>query len=224
MKAMGEGMPVQSKQPFWKDGPGIQYGPPPSKVVLSPGILFLLIVFQILFVFSFVVVGFFLFYKIAPFLAWGLLLFLALLYGLSFYLGKRKKRSNLDIAEIQQKARERSGASAIGSAIHVAGHPLLEREQPIVLALTSDGLKIFGYDDPLPIDIIPLDQLAAVHTVVYDGERIPHLDTVDTTAQALQLSYKFQDKEFTCLFRRMLKLRPVDWYHELQKARGRLVR
>jgi hypothetical protein len=108
----------------------------------------------------------------------------------------------------------------IGSAIHVAGHPLLGREQPVVLALTSDGLKIFRYDDPVPVDILSLDQLTAIHAVVYDEDRIPHIDTVDSTAQALQITFKSRDKEFTCLFRRMLKVRPIDWYHEIQKARS----
>jgi hypothetical protein len=146
---------------------------------------------------------------------------MAFTFGLGFYARRRKKQANLVVGDIQQRARERSGASVIGSAIHVAGHPLLERGQPMVLALTSEGLKIYKYDDPDPVDILALDRLAAIHTVVYDEDRIPHIETVDSTAQALQLTFKSQDKEFTCLFRRMLKVRSIDWYHEIQKARWR---
>jgi hypothetical protein len=162
-------------------------------------------------------------YLLAPILRWIWLIAIALMFGLIIYLGNRKKLSLLQITEIQQKAREQSGASVIGSAIHVAGHPLLEREQPVVLALTSDSLKIFGYDDQVPIDNILLNQMVALHTVVYDDERIPRIDIVDSTAQALQVTFKLQGKEFTCLFRRMLKVRPIDWYHEIQKARWQLI-
>jgi hypothetical protein len=211
------------KRPFWEDGPEIQYRPPPSKNVLPKGILILLIVYRILIAFFFIAANFLLFYILTPILAWAWLLIIILLVGLVIYLRKRKKRSDFNIAEIQQRARERSGASVIGSAIHVAGHPLLEREQPVVLALTPDSLKIFRYDDQVPIDIISLNQLAAFHTVVYDDDRTPHIDVVDTTAQALQVTLKFQDKEFTCLFRRMRKVRPIDWYHEIQKARWQLI-
>lgn len=111
----------------------------------------------------------------------------------------------------------------IGSAIHVAGHPLLQREQPVVLALASDGLKIYSYDDPNPINTASLNQLVAFHTVVYDDERTPHIDAVDSAAQALQVTFKYQDREFTCLFRRMRKVRPIDWYHEFQKAQWQLI-
>ncbi len=50
-------------------------------------------------------------------------------------------------------------------------------------------------------------------------ERIPHTDVINSTAQALQFTYKVNDREYTCLFRRMRKVHPIDWYHELQKAR-----
>jgi hypothetical protein len=212
------------KQPFWRDGPEIQYKPPPSPGVLTWSILIFIAVYRILFAVMIFGLGFFILYKVAPVLVWAWFFLIVFTLGLGFYLRKRRKQSSLGVAEIQQKARERSGASVIGSAIHVAGHPLLEREQPVVLALTSDGLKIFRYDDPYPIDILSLDRLAAIHTVVYDEDRIPHIDTVDGTAQALQVTFKSRDQEFTCLFRRMLKVRPIDWYHEIQKGHWQPIR
>ncbi len=92
-----------------------------------------------------------------------------------------------------------------------------------MLALTSDSLKLYSYEDENPIVTISFDQLVALHTVTYDDERTPHLDAIDNNAQALQVTLKYQQHEYTCLFRRMLKVRPVDWYHELQKARWPLV-
>jgi hypothetical protein len=41
---------------------------------------------------------------------------------------------------------------------------------------------------------------------------------IDSDAQALQITLKHQGREFACLFRRMGKARPVDWYHAIQKA------
>jgi hypothetical protein len=207
-----------SKQPFWIDGPEIQYRPPPTEGVLPKGILLFITIYRILITLLFVGGVFFILFKFVPILAWAEILFITFTISLGIYLGKQKKKSRLKIAELQQRAREQSGASVIGSAIHVAGHPLLEREQPVVLALTLDSLKIFKYDDQNPIDIIPLNELAACHTVVYDGDRIPRIDIVDSTAQALQVTHRYHDKEFIYLFRRMLKVRPIDWYHEIQKA------
>ena len=120
---------------------------------------------------------------------------------------------------MQENAQRQAGATVMGSAIHVAGHPLLNREQEVVLALTPEGLKIFSYEDGHPLDILSVDHIAELHTVTYDDERIPHIDVINSTAQALQFTYKADGKEYTCLFRRMRKVRPIDWYHELQKAR-----
>ena len=107
----------------------------------------------------------------------------------------------------------------MGSAIHVAGNPKLERDQGIVLALTADSLDFYTFDRDTPLDNIPLKQIMSVSTVVYDDERTPHLDTVDSTAQALQLSVKYGDNTYNCLIRSMRKVRPVDWYHAIQKQR-----
>ena len=108
----------------------------------------------------------------------------------------------------------------IGSAIHVAGHPELDREQNVVLALTSPTLTIFSYDSDKPITVIPIQQIQSIQTVTYDDERIPHIEVVDSTAQAIQLILKFNDQEIPCLFRRMKKVRPIDWYHAIQKERA----
>jgi hypothetical protein len=54
---------------------------------------------------------------------------------------------------------------------------------------------------------------------MYDDERTPHIDAVDSTAQALQIIFRREGREFTALLRSMKKLRPIDWYHTLQKSR-----
>jgi hypothetical protein len=86
--------------------------------------------------------------------------------------------------------------------------------------MISPNLAIYSYESDQPIDIIPLKHIANIHTVVYDDERIPHIDVVDSTAQALQLVLKYGEQEITCLFRRMKKVRPIDWYHVIQKSRA----
>ena len=107
----------------------------------------------------------------------------------------------------------------MGSAIHVAGHPLLARDQPVVLALSGDTLSIYSYNSPIPIDTLPVRHMTSIHTVVYDDERVPHIEVVDSAAQALQLSFSRDNSTWTFLLRRMQKVRPVDWYHAIQQAR-----
>jgi hypothetical protein len=143
------------------------------------------------------------------------------IWGISLGVVRRRSTKVLiaNVAEIQQRAAERTGASAIGSAIHVAGHPLLKRDQPVVLALAKGQLNIYDYNDPTPIDVLPLADLKSLHTVVYDDERVPHIDVIDSTAQALQIAFLREDQVYTCLFRRMLKMHPIDWYHQIQQAR-----
>lgn len=121
--------------------------------------------------------------------------------------------------DIQELAREKVGASHIGSAIHVAGHPLLERDQPVVLALVGDQLNVYGYDNSIALDVIPLKNIQALHTVSYDDDRMPYLDAIDSTAQALQFDWLWNSQPCTCLFRRMRKVKAVDWYHAIQKTR-----
>jgi len=136
-----------------------------------------------------------------------------------FYQRQRKQKFSRDIEEIQQSARDQTGATQIGSAIHVAGHPLLQRDQPIVLALVNDQLNIYSYENQIPLDTIPLKNIQEIHTVSYDDERVPHIEAIDSVAQALQLKFLFREQPCTCLFRRMRKIKPIDWYHAIQQIR-----
>ncbi len=141
--------------------------------------------------------------------------------GVLSYYTKNKKlaQAREEAIRIQQAARERSGASLIGSAFHVAGDPKLEREQNIVLALTSTSLDFYPFDRDIPLDQVPLKQISAVHPVLYDDDRIPHLDTLDVTAQALQVTVNSNGVVFDILLRSFRSVRPVDWYQAIQKAR-----
>jgi hypothetical protein len=55
--------------------------------------------------------------------------------------------------------------------------------------------------------------------VVYDDERVAHIDVIDSAAQALQLEFLWRGEKCACLFRRMINPRPIDWYDAIQKAR-----
>jgi hypothetical protein len=191
-------LPSQSNQPFWKDDLDLQQSPLPDRFIrflrssVTVGCIFIPIwMFALLFT---------VFYKISPVISWGILIYSILLLGTGTISGirgvRRRKLILQEISQIQQRAREKTGASLIGSAVHVAGHPRLEREQNVVLALTPTGIQIYSYESDQPVDTISFEQIAAVHTVVYDDERTPHLDTVDSTAQALQLTLKYGDGEF----------------------------
>lgn len=151
-------------------------------------------------------------------LVWVWLIIIAFAYIFYFYQKRNKALDIKKVYEIQKKARENTGASMISSAVHVAGHPLLARNQPIVLALIDDHLSIFGYESSQPIDTIYLDHLITLHTVVYDDERIPHIDIIDSTAQALQMTFNKNSIEITCLMRQMRQVRPIDWYHAIKQV------
>jgi hypothetical protein len=96
---------------------------------------------------------------------------------------------------------------------------LLEVNQPVVLALKGKELSIYGYDSPIPIDTLLVCELQAVNPVVFDDEYIPHIGVLDSNAQALQISFQRKDVAYSCSFRRMMKVRPIEWYHAIQKAR-----
>jgi hypothetical protein len=147
-----------------------------------------------------------------------------ILSGLAFGLinGQRVLSLAEQKKQIQMRARQTTGAEVIGSAIHIAGHPLLERDQPVVLALKGDELSIYTYQSQVPVDGIRISDIQAIHTVVYDDERVPHIDVIDTTAQALQITFTSKGLDYTCLFRRLRKVRTIDWYHVLQKAKTKL--
>jgi hypothetical protein len=156
---------------------------------------------------------------IEPILALLWLAFMGSIIGLAINSFRRYKALHNLAIESQERARLITGAANIGSAIHVAGHPLLERDQPIVLALIDDQISIFGYASSKPIDTFYLKDLSALHTVVYDDERVPHIDVIDSAAQALQISLTKDGKPVTFLLRKMVKIRPIDWYHAIEKAR-----
>ncbi|MDH5507295.1 MAG: hypothetical protein OEZ02_08750 [Anaerolineae bacterium] len=127
--------------------------------------------------------------------------------------------SKTSAPKIQALARQNTGATHMGSAVHVAGHPMLARDQPVVLALKHSTLSIHSYESSSPIASLDLGHLDTVHTVVYDDQRVPHLAVIDSAAQALQLTFDLDGRPCTCLFRSMKDLRPIDWYHAIQQTR-----
>jgi hypothetical protein len=150
---------------------------------------------------------------------WLVVVYLCLTGLLKYRLIRQQQQKKDRSAEIQQLAKAKTGASTIGSAIHTAGHPILEINQPVVLALTADSLSIYSYVSPVPLDTILLKDIQALDLVTYDDDGIPHTGIVDSTAQAMQVHFILHGQACTCLFRRMVKVRAVGWYQAIQKAR-----
>jgi hypothetical protein len=157
---------------------------------------------------------------LSPLLAWASIISTIFMVALGYYQIRRRTRLIASIAEIQERARSQVAASHMGSAIHVAGHPLLTRDQPIVLALQGNALLFYSYENAKPIDSILVNQMQSIQTVVYDDERVPHIEVIDSAAQALQLVFTCDGKTWTCLLSRMRKVRAIDWYHAIQQARS----
>ncbi len=212
-------MPSESSQPFWRDE--LEYQSTkfkPSKMadtmVKAIGVFMVLAIFGITFGLTF---------QVSHLWALGVVIYFVVVFGTALISGmkQRKKQQDAqqDITKIQERAAEIAGASLMGSAIHSAGNPRLEREQKIVLALTASSLDFYAYDNATPLDSIPLKHIVAIHTVVYDDDQIPHTDIVDNTAQALQISVKYGETSYDILLRNMRKVHPIDWYHAIQKAR-----
>lgn len=152
-------------------------------------------------------------------ITWCLAAYLLLSTSISIYgIWFRKSRTSR-IEEIQKSAKEITNASVIGSAVHVAGHPILDRDQPIVMALVNNDILFYSYENPLPLHRIPISEFISVKTIVYDDDRIPHADIIDSSAQALELKFLWQSNECSTLLRRMKKVRPIDWFHVIQQAR-----
>ena len=202
-----------SKQIFWKDEPESMSAKTPHSFKVLLGIYGVFI--KIFFIF---IPAYFLALA-SKYLGIAWLVIIILMYALSFSQKRHRKTAVDNIGEVQRRAKDLVGASQIGSAIHVAGHPLLLREQPVVLALVNDHLNIYAYENSTPLDAIPLKNIQRVYTVAYDDDRIPHIDAIDSAAQAAQLTFLWHEQPCTCLFRRMRKMRPVDWYHTIQQAR-----
>ena len=208
--------PKQPDQSFWKDEPDQQaFSPQFTGVFMSA-----FKVYRFLFAFAIFALGFGVLYLLSPILLWFWLALLLLSYGFGLRLRRQKKLEMQEIIAIQARTTARIGASLVGSAVHVAGHPQLEREHNVLLALTVPNLSVYSYETDQALVIIPLQQIVSIQTVVYDEDRIPHVDVVDSTAQAIQLILKYDQQEIACLFRRMKKVRPIDWYHAIQKSRS----
>jgi hypothetical protein len=208
--------PKPPDQSFWKDEPDLQAFPSPFTGVFMS----VFKVYRLLFAFASLALCFGISYLISPILAWFWLAGVLFSYGFGIRLRRQRKLEMQEIVEVQARAASHLGASLVGSAVHVAGHPQLEREQNVVLALTFPNLSVYSYASDQPLVIIPLQQIVSIQTVVYDDDRVPHVDVVDSTAQAIQLILKYDQQEIACLFRRMKKVRPIDWYHAIQKARS----
>lgn len=206
--------PSQENKPFWQEEPA---HPPLDHTSIKILTLTLYINSAILRLGAFVL-SIVLCFKLSPVLGWFMIIFFALAIFRGFRLRKKLKQKRQEVAEIQRIAREKTGATMIGSAVHVAGHPSLGRDQQIVLALTPPNLQIHSYESGMLLASLPFEKILAIHTVVYDDERTPHLEAVDSAAQALQLSIDYGGREMTCLLRSMKKVKPIDWYDGIQKA------
>ena len=208
---------LPDEPPFWKDDPNPYWKPKPGQQtqtirVSNPlawiSILWqlVMIVFVVLFAFQY------------PWL-WLVVLYLSIAAALRYQMFRRQNKLVKEVAEIQQSAVTRIGASLLGSAIHTAGHPLIQAGQPVVLALKDDNLLIFSYLSSTPIDKISIKDIQFVDLVTYDDEGVPHIGVIENAAQALQLHFLWHGQTCTCLFRRMFKVRPVEWYHAIQAVR-----
>jgi hypothetical protein len=203
-------------QPFWKDDfENIITIKPYSSRILRWYVKLMVVVLQLTVIF----LPAFIFGLISSFLMYSWLLFVILIYVNSFFHQRKKREAIQDVENTQKNAYAFTETTNMGSAIHVAGHPLLQRDQPVVLALVDDQIEIFGYETSTPLDRIYLKDIQSLHTVVYDDERVPHIDVIDSAAQALQLTFSWQEQSCTCLFRRMKKMRAIDWYHAIQRNR-----
>ena len=175
----------------------------------------ILIVFELLaFLFSIIVLVVY-----YPVFGISVIIILAIMIGTAYYVIQKRSESYKKETDTLQKVRELSGADVIGRAIHVAGHPMLDREQPLILALLSNRLVFYTDKNSEPLADIDLDSIQAVKTVIYDKERNPRTDVIDTAAQVLQIEFDKKGAVYTGMFRKMRGMRPIDWYHSLQQAR-----
>ncbi len=211
-----------TEQPFWVDGPEIR-----SRIQHRQQNYWTVVGYINFAVNTFILLGvitYFVYKLGGSILASIYFIFIAIAMIAGLILRRKIWVEQQDITDIQERARERTGASVMGSAVHVAGHPILQREQPVVLALVGDQLQFYAYENPIPLDNLSLKDIESLHTVVYDEDRIPHLDVIDSTAQALQITCLWHSKPCAFLFRRMRGVRPIDWFHALQQANLQLAK
>jgi len=206
-----------TNQPFWRDEPD-----KPSDFSMFPYARSVRLIVRLITITTELSLIFFIAIPIAAFsvpLASIWLLGCALLFGFVFFRWNKARKSVYPVEKIQELAYKKTGAAHLGSAIHVAGHPSLQRDQPVVLALVGDQLNIYSYEISEPLDSILLKDIQGVFTVSYDDDHVPHIDAIDSVAQALQLTFLWREQPCICLFRRMRKLKSIDWYHAIQKTR-----
>lgn len=150
---------------------------------------------------------------------WLVVLLEAVVLSIRIFAPRVKESRQAKAARIQSLAKEKTGAEYLGSAIHTAGHPLLQVNQPVVLALKGSEFSIYSYESSKPIDTLSVQELLEVNPVVFDDDYIPHVGVIDNTAQALQISFQRQGNTYTSSFRRMYKIRAIEWYQAIQQMR-----
>ena len=203
----------KNNRPFWKDESELK------SVKLPNSFMPFFKIYNIVLMVFFAAIPVYFLTLISKYLGLAWLVLMILIYASFIYQKRYHKNVISDIDEVQKHAKELIGASQMGSAIHVAGHPLLQQEQPIVLALVDDHINIYAYDSSTPLDTISLKSIQGVYAVSYDDDRVPHIDAIDSAAQALQLTFLWCEQPCTCLFRRMRTMKPIDWYHSIQQVR-----
>lgn len=207
-------------EPFWKDDLNPYYRPSLIYSIkgFQPRWISKLILFNTIFIYL-LIFGLLILFALSVPILWLFVVIFAIATAAAIY-GRRFGIANQDkVVRIQQHAKELTRTDYIGSAIHTAGHPLLQANQPVVLALRDAELSIYSYDSPAAIDTIPVADIIDTSPVVFDDDYIPHVGVIDNTAQALQITIKRQNMEYTCSFRRMYKVRPIEWFHVIQAAR-----
>ena len=209
--------PSTSEQPFWVDDANPYQASKNSRSGILPWLSISLSIVTLLIRIGVFIFFFYLAFKYPIF--WIFVALETFVIGIRVFATRWKKFKQLDQASIQKRAKELTGAEVIGSALHTAGHPLLQVNQPVVLALKGDELSLYDYKNSNPIDTIHLKDLQSVDTIVYDEDRVPHIGVADNTAQAMQLTFNFRGNPCTCVFRRMYKVRAIEWYQAIQKAR-----
>lgn len=157
-------------RPFWKDDIENTIAVKPFTFRMSGWYAKLMVVVVQLSAFLIPAV---IFALLSPLLMYVWLIVVILIYVNWFFHQRKKRQAAQDIENTQKKAYTLIGTTHLGSAIHVAGHPLLQKEQPIVLALVDDQLNIYGFETSTPLDTIYLKSIQATNTVVYDDERVP---------------------------------------------------
>jgi len=200
--------------PFWIDDPNPYAKPNNSKFRFFPRItrlIFFISYFGALLLFAWIAVSFPIF--------WLFTAFQAVFVAFYIFTWRIANKHEIKVKEVQHIAREKTGASLIGSAIHTAGHPHMSVDQPIVLALKDSDISFYTYSNPIPIDTLNVKDIISVDPVIYDDDRIPHIGVVDNTAQSLQIVFQQGGKTYTCLFRRMYKVKPIEWYQAIQSPR-----